>query len=111
MAKWAVCPRCGGEGQHTNPAIDGNGITADEMYELGDDFREDYLSGVYDIPCERCHGNQVVPACQQEDCKEAVEDIEEVYHCYAHLTEQEAEDVRDHYEYLAEVAAELRAGC
>lgn len=59
-AKFEVCPRCRGEGKHTNPSIDGNGITASEMDELGDDFREDYMSGVYDITCSKCHGERVV---------------------------------------------------
>jgi hypothetical protein len=38
-AKHEVCPRCDGTGSHTNPSIDGNGITASEMDEAGDDFR------------------------------------------------------------------------
>jgi len=59
-AKYEVCPRCEGVGAHTNPAIDGNGITADEMAELGDEFFNDYMSGVYDIKCEQCDGLRVV---------------------------------------------------
>jgi hypothetical protein len=59
-AKMAVCSRCNGEGTHTNPSIDGNGITASEMEELGDDFREDYMSGVYDVTCTTCKGRNVV---------------------------------------------------
>jgi hypothetical protein len=54
-----VCWRCRGEGRHCNPAIDGNGITSSEMEELGDEFREDYLRGVYDVPCEVCGGRRV----------------------------------------------------
>lgn len=56
----AVCSRCDGEGKHVNPAVDGNGITAEEMDELGDDFRESYMSGVYDVRCEECNGERVV---------------------------------------------------
>lgn len=59
-AKFEVCTRCRGEGTHTNPSIDGNGITASEMDELGDDFREDYMDGVYDVSCSVCHGRRVV---------------------------------------------------
>ncbi len=59
-AKRVVCPVCDGEGTHVNPSIDGNGITADEMQELGDDFREDYMRGVYDVRCEQCNGERVV---------------------------------------------------
>lgn len=59
-AKFEVCTRCRGEGTHTDPSIDGNGITASEMDELGDDFREDYMSGVYDITCTECKGARVI---------------------------------------------------
>ena len=59
-AKYAVCDHCNGNGTHVNPNIDGNGITSDEMAELGPDFREDYLSGVYDVICGECKGKRVV---------------------------------------------------
>lgn len=57
---WVTCPRCQGWGKHTNPAIDGNGITSDEMAELGQEFLEDYLSGVYDVGCSGCGEKRVV---------------------------------------------------
>lgn len=57
---YEVCPRCEGEGQHTNPAIDGNGLTSSDIDELGPDFMEDYLSGVYDVRCEECNGERVI---------------------------------------------------
>lgn len=75
MAKYEVCPRCKGEGVHTNPAIDGHGITAEEMNELGDDFREDYIAGVYDVPCECCHGKRVVTPEDLDDFHEMMEDV------------------------------------
>ena len=56
-ASFAICMRCDGEGTHVNPAIDSNGITSDEMEELGDDFREAYMSGGYDISCSNCSGS------------------------------------------------------
>lgn len=58
--RFEVCSGCDGHGTHTNPSIDGNGITAEEMHELGDDFRADYMSGVYDVTCETCKGARVV---------------------------------------------------
>jgi predicted methyltransferase len=58
--KYQVCPNCEGEGTTVNPDIDGNGITQDEMLELGPDFKEDYMSGVYDVPCRCCKGKRVV---------------------------------------------------
>jgi hypothetical protein len=58
--KWAICSRC--EGRNVSTAHvehDGGGITASEMDELGDDFRDDYLAGVYDRPCPHCEGGKV----------------------------------------------------
>jgi hypothetical protein len=60
-AKMEVCSRCNGEGTHVAPGIDDNGITASEMEELGDEFREDYFAGHYDVTCTLCHGRNVVP--------------------------------------------------
>jgi predicted methyltransferase len=54
--KWMICPVCRGEGQYVNPSIDANGITAEEMHELGDDFREEYTAGAYDVTCQICQG-------------------------------------------------------
>lgn len=61
-AKLIVCSRCEGTGKHVNPSIDGNGITQSEMAELGEDFREDYMAGMYDVTCSVCLGIRVVPA-------------------------------------------------
>lgn len=60
--KWEVCPRCEGEGKHVNPAIDGNGLSSEDFDELGDEFREDYFAGIYDVPCYECKGKRVVKA-------------------------------------------------
>lgn len=54
-----VCSRCGGEGTHVNPNIDGNGISPEE-FEADPEFQENYFSGVYDVPCHKCGGNRVV---------------------------------------------------
>lgn len=58
--KFDVCPRCRGTGSHVNPAIDGNGLTAEDFDEAGEDFREDYMAGVYDVACYECQGKRVV---------------------------------------------------
>lgn len=56
-----VCSRCDGDGTHVNPAIDGNGISAEEWYaEWDEDEREAYMAGRYDVQCEECHGQRVV---------------------------------------------------
>lgn len=54
----AICPTCDGEGTHVNRAIDGNGLTAEDLAD--EDFRESYMSGAYDVPCEECRGRRVV---------------------------------------------------
>ena len=58
-AKFEVCPHCQGAGTHVNPAIDGNGLTAEDFAE-DPDFHEGYMAGVYDVACERCGGDRVI---------------------------------------------------
>lgn len=65
-AKFEVCPRCEGRGSHTNPSIDGNGITSSEWDEWGEEEKETYMSGGYDVSCERCDGQRVVLVVDQE---------------------------------------------
>jgi hypothetical protein len=64
-AHYEVCSRCGGEGRHTNPAIDGNGLSESD-FDADPDFKEAYFAGAYDVPCEVCGGQRV----------EAVVDVE-----------------------------------
>lgn len=61
-AMWEVCSRCDGEGHHSNPAIDGHGITMEEWLgpDWDDESRERYMSGGYDIPCTECKGERLV---------------------------------------------------
>lgn len=92
-----VCPACRGKGTHVNPAIDSHGITSDEMYEMGDDFRDDYLSGRYDVRCEYCGGNNVV----EEISDTATDEEKAAWESWQ----------RDAYEYAAEREAERRMGC
>lgn len=56
---WTVCPVCKGEGSHVNPSIDASGLTAEDFAD-DPDFADDYMSGVYDQPCNRCEGRRVV---------------------------------------------------
>ena len=60
QAKYEVCPKCEGHGKHSNPSIDENGITESEMEEAGEDFKENYLNGVFDITCLICNGEKVI---------------------------------------------------
>lgn len=59
--KWEVCDVCQGRGVHVNPSIDCNGLTADDFAD-DPDLAEDYLRGVYDVPCNQCHGRTTVLA-------------------------------------------------
>lgn len=61
-----VCGTCRGHGTRVNPSIDGNGITSSEMDELGDDFRDDYMAGIYDVQCSTCEGRNVVPVVDED---------------------------------------------
>ncbi len=63
-----VCHLCRGKGSHVNPDIDSHGITGSEMEELGEDFREAYSSGAYDIECVECNGNKVIAVINHEAC-------------------------------------------
>lgn len=65
--KKVVCWKCQGEGKHTNPAIDGNGISAEEWEnDWDEDSREGYLNGRYDICCEECGGLRVLTVVDEE---------------------------------------------
>lgn len=67
VAKWEVCSRCEGNGTHTNPSVDGHGITSDEWaQEWDEDSREGYLTGRYDVTCEVCNGDRVMLVPDQE---------------------------------------------
>ena len=58
---WEVCPVCRGNGKHVNPAIDAGGLSAEDFHD-DPDFAGDYMSGVYDVTCNRCGGKRVVDA-------------------------------------------------
>ena len=58
--RFVVCPTCDGTGHHVNPSVDAHGISPEEFAE-DPDFAEDYMSGVYDVPCYECDGQRVVP--------------------------------------------------
>lgn len=96
-AKYEVCETCEGKGSHVNPSIDSNGITASEMDELGPDFMEDYVSGVYDVRCNECGGERLVPVVDEERAGEV-------------LTKIANEWIESHYQTQAEYEAERRMG-
>jgi hypothetical protein len=67
-AIWMVCPRCHGEGKHVDPRIDGNGFTEDDWAQESHEFKEDYMSGKYDVTCHECKGLRVVPEVDEHCC-------------------------------------------
>lgn len=65
-SKFEVCHRCRGEGKHVNPNIDGDSGISQEDFDRDPDFREDYFSGVYDIPCLDCKGLRVTAVIDED---------------------------------------------
>lgn len=62
-SEWEICGRCDGHGTHTNPNIDGNGISQDEWEgpDWDDESREMYRTGGFDVRCEAgCEGGKVL---------------------------------------------------
>lgn len=97
-AVYEDCDRCRGTGSHTNPSIDGNGITASEMYELGPDFQRDYMRGVYDVQCYDCKGRRKVLVVDEARAdKEALSAFNKAQ--------------EDEWHYEAMCASERRYGC
>jgi hypothetical protein len=70
--KYEVCQNCHGNGTHVNRALDGNGLTYDDIQEWGgDEFMEDYMGGAYDVRCDECRGDRVVLAIDYDRCTDA----------------------------------------
>ena len=84
-----VCYVCDGRGAYVNPSIDSHGISGEEMAELGYEFKDDYLSGVYDITCSLCEGTRVIPVPNTPSHKSAIEG--ESSHPYSDREERAAE--------------------
>jgi len=97
-AKYAVCDNCEGKGTQVNPNVDGNGLTQEDFDEQGPDFFDDYMSGVYDIPCLECKGLRVVLVADEN--RLTAEQMQE-YNQY----------LDDEYAYQQEMYWERMAGC
>ena len=99
MAKFVVCPTCGGRGAHARHL---GVITSTDWEELGEEFRDAYVSGRLDKSCETCEGANVVDGCEEDGCNETPEVVTHPYnadkvvkHCYAHLTDDEKQMFED----------------
>ncbi len=92
-ATWVVCSRCSGKGTHVNPAVDGNGLTQEDFDEAGPEFRDDYMAGVYDVPCYECNGARsiLVPDRAKLTKEERVAWYEQVRELADMAAEEEAE--------------------
>jgi hypothetical protein len=75
--KFEVCGRCQGQGQHCNPAIDGNGLTRED-FDQDPDFEEAYFDGLYNVTCEECNGDRVVPEIAIDEAQFTAEQAEAV---------------------------------
>ncbi len=53
---YVICHVCEGHGMMDNPAFS-NGITSSEWQEWGDEDKESYMSGAYDVTCTCCNGS------------------------------------------------------
>ena len=95
--RWEVCPVCDGKGSHVNPSIDCNGLTGEDFAE-DPDFAEDYFSGRYDQPCNRCGGRTTVRVVNRDACE-------------ARLLALFDADIEAEWEMEMERLAEIRAGC
>lgn len=97
-----VCGACGGRGSYVNPAIDAHGIGADEWADWDEDDRQGYLDGRYDVACEECRGQRVVPVPEEPSgCSSASHKAAWAAYC---------EWSDDEGNYRAERAAEIRMG-
>lgn len=96
-ARRIVCPLCNGKGSHVNPSIDSHGLSRED-FDDDPDFRENYFSGMYDVPCYRCHGKNVCLVVDEGRCNRSL---------LAYFYRQEAEERA----YNAMCEAEMRFGC
>ena len=60
-----VCPTCDGRGAYVNPNIDRHGLSREDFDE-DPDFAESYRNREYDVLCDHCKGQNVIPWPIQE---------------------------------------------
>lgn len=68
-AMFCLCELCDGKGKHVDPAIDCNGLTQED-FDDDPGFKEEYLSGRYDIDCNMCGGKRVTPCVNENALNE-----------------------------------------
>jgi len=68
-----ICPTCDGSGRYVNPNIDRQGLSRED-FDAEPEFLEAYRSGMYDITCQHCKGQNVIPWPTQETDIQRVEE-------------------------------------
>lgn len=107
--KMEVCDNCQGYGTHLTESIREHAYTMEEFEEAfyEEESREAYFKrgGMYDVTCETCNGNKVVPVIDETRMTEAEKKE------YAEYSEwKERRDQAD-AEYEAECRMERMMGC
>ena len=86
--EFVICGQCSGSGSTVSPAIDCNGLTAEDLYDH--DFADAYFSGAYNESCSACpqyEGRQiVVTSCDRQDLIKYFDDLIED-NCSSYLTQ------------------------
>jgi len=68
-----VCPTCDGRGTHVKASVDAGGYNFEDDDYDDQEGESSYWSGAYDVTCETCHGNNVVPSiCREGADKETL---------------------------------------
>lgn len=94
---WETCDVCDGKGQHVNPNIDRQGLTAEDFHD-DPDFSDSYRRGDYDIVCNRCGGKKVVAVVDAAACDPAYLKIYRELQEAERETDAEAEAERRHFD-------------
>jgi hypothetical protein len=96
-ARFEVCGRCEGHGTHLNPSIGNHAYTREEFEEAFDDeeSRENYFKrgGIYDVSCEECGGQRVIPELDYDALTPAQKEIADEY--YDRLEQEARWDAED----------------
>ena len=100
ISRYELCYQCEGSGTMVNPSIDCKGLSSED-FERDHDFRDNYMSGVYNITCSTCHGKKEL----------RIQEYETENPLYNWCNERLAEHYEFEYEFAREIAAERAMGC
>ena len=92
---WVICDLCRGSGGHSNRF---GAYSAQEWDEHDEEFRDNYMSGLYDECCENCDGSGKVLMLDLGELSDEARDYLNDY-------------LQDEYETYAAEQAERKVGC